>query len=222
MAALTGANLCLCGSHAGSSIGQDGPSQMGLEDIAMMRAVCDSTVLYPSDPNQTAQLVEQMAQTKGISYLRTTRAKLPTIYEAGESLPDRRQQGRPRIGLGTRSPSSPPGSRFHEALKAHDELKNSRDRCPRDRPLLDQADRHRDFARRRAKATGKFVVVEDHWPEGGLGDAVLGAFTGVGVTFPQVVKLAVSGMPGSAKPEELLSEAGIDAQHIVKAVRSLL
>ena len=220
MAALTGAHLRLCGSHAGSSIGQDGPSQMGLEDLAMMRAVCDSTVLYPSDPNQTAHLVAQMADTKGISYLRTTRAKLPTIYEPTERFPIGgskvvRQSSEDKVTI------LAAGITLHEALKAYDELQQAGTNVrvidvysvkPIDKATLHQA----------AQETGKFVVVEDHWPEGGLGDAVLGAFTGVGVTFPQVVKLAVSGMPGSAKPEELMSDAGIDAPHIVEAVRSLL
>ena len=220
MAALTGAHLRLCGSHAGSSIGQDGPSQMGLEDLAMMRAVFESTVLYPSDPNQTAHLVAQMADTQGISYLRTTRAKLPTIYEPTEKFPIGgskvvRQSGEDQVTI------LAAGITLHEALKAYDELRtagtNVRVIDVYSIKPIDQA-----TLRAAARETGKFVVVEDHWPEGGLGDAVLSAFTGVGVTFPQVIKLAVSGMPGSAKPEELMSDAGIDAAHIVKAVRSLL
>src|SRR5260370_40042544 len=87
MGAVWNATIHLAGSHAGVSIGEDGPSQMGLEDLAMMRAVCGSTVLYPSDPNQTAQLVRQMVDLPGISFLRTTREKTPVLYSADEQFP---------------------------------------------------------------------------------------------------------------------------------------
>ena len=87
MAAISGAKLCLCGSHAGVSIGEDGPSQMALEDLAMMRAVHGSTVLYPCDANQTAHMVNTMASLPGISYLRATRAKTPIIYSPDETFP---------------------------------------------------------------------------------------------------------------------------------------
>jgi transketolase len=220
MAAITGVTLRLCGSHAGVSIGEDGPSQMGLEDLAMMRAVCGSTVLYPCDPNQTAQLVNLMAATPGISFLRTTREKTPVIYPSGEEF---------KVGgskLVKRSADDQvavvaAGITVHEALKAYDRLKtegisirviDAYSVKPIDRQTLHQAAR---------ETAGRLVVVEDHWAEGGLGDAVLEAFTGTGGDLPHVVKLAVTHMPGSGTPAELLAAAGIDADHIVQTVKSL-
>ncbi len=213
MAAITNATIHLCGSHAGVSIGEDGPSQMGLEDLAMMRAVCGSTILYPCDANQTAQLVRHMANVPGISFLRTTREKTPVIYKADESFPVGgskvvRQSDDDQVAIVAA------GITVHEALKAYDGLKaqgvlvrviDAYSVKPIDESTLRQA----------AKDTGgKIVVVEDHWFEGGLGDAVLDAFVGPDVELPHVVKLAVREMPGSGTPAELLSKAGIDAEHI--------
>lgn len=221
MAAVSNATVRLCGSHAGVSIGEDGPSQMGLEDLAMMRAVCGSTVLYPCDANQTAHLVEEMAGLKGISFLRTTREKTPVIYGPAEEFPVGgskvvRKSDKDRVAVVAA------GITLHESLKAYDQLHkdgigvrviDAYSVKPIDAKTLRQA----------AKDTGgKLVVVEDHWFEGGLGDAVLDAFTGPGVTPPTVVKLAVSKMPGSGTPAQLLNAAGIDSEHIVKAVKSLL
>jgi transketolase len=220
MAAISNATLRLCGSHAGVSIGEDGPSQMGLEDLAMMRAVHGSTVLYPCDANQTARLVAHMADLPGISFLRTTREKTPVIYGPGEAFPVGgskvvRQSDRDQVT------AVAAGITVHEALKAHDRLKaegvairvlDAYSVKPIDREALHQA----------ARATGgKLVVVEDHWAEGGLGDAVLDAFAGAGAERPTVVKLAVRKMPGSGTPAELLHFAGIDADSIVAAVKSL-
>jgi transketolase len=220
MAAVSNATIALTGSHAGVSIGEDGPSQMALEDLAMMRAVYGSTVLYPSDPNQTAQLVKQMADLKGISFLRTTREKTAILYPAGEAFPVGkckvvRQSAKDKATIVAA------GITLHEALKAHDQLKaagiavrviDAYSVKPIDRETLHQA----------ARETGRLVVVEDHWIEGGLGDAVLEAFTGSSDRLPSVVKLAVTKMPGSGTPAELLSVAGIDAAHIVKAVQGLM
>jgi transketolase len=221
MAAISNATLHLSGSHAGVSIGEDGPSQMALEDLAMMRAVCGSTVLYPCDANQTADLVRQMVDLKGISFLRTTREKTPVIYNPGESFPVGgskvlRSSDKDRVAV------IAAGITVHEALKAYDRLKGEGIAIrvidaytvkPIDRATLHQA----------AQDTGgRLVTVEDHWVEGGLGDAVLEAFSGVGPRPPTVLKLAVRQMPGSATPAQLMSAAGIDAEHIVRAVRSLL
>jgi transketolase len=220
MAAVSNATIRLSGSHAGCSIGEDGPSQMALEDLAMMRAVYESHVLYPSDPNQTADLVKQMIGLKGISYIRTTREKTTVLYPPGEQFPIGgskvlRQSDADKVAIVAA------GITLHEALKAYDKLNaagiavrviDAYSVKPIDTATLRQA----------AKATGKLVVVEDHWPEGGLGDAVLDAFTGVGISAPTVVKLAVKGMPGSATPAELMAAAGIDADAIVKAVKSLV
>jgi transketolase len=221
MAAVSNATLRLCGSHAGVSIGEDGPSQMGLEDLAMMRAVCGSTVLYPCDANQTAKLVHQMAELSGISFLRTTREKTPIIYETAETFPVGgskvvRRSGKDRVAVVAA------GVTLHEALKAYDQLQKE-GIAVRVIDAYSVKPIDQDTLRQAAKDTGgKLVVVEDHWFEGGLGDAVLDAFVGPGVTPPTLVKLAVTKMPGSGTPAELLHAAGIDADHIIKAVKSLL
>ncbi|HET6878927.1 MAG TPA: transketolase [Pirellulales bacterium] len=221
MAAISNAKVHLSGSHAGVSIGEDGPSQMALEDLAMMRAVCDSTVLYPCDANQTGILVSAMADLPGISYIRTTREKTQVIYSPDESFPVggskvvRHSDGDQVAVVGA-------GVTLHEALKAHELLEREKIRIrvidaysvkPIDAKTLREA----------ARATqGRLVVVEDHWFEGGLGDAVLDAFTGTDGPLPRVVKLAVRKMPCSGSAEELRDAAGIDARHIVAAVKSLL
>jgi transketolase len=225
MAAISRANIKLCGSHAGVSIGQDGPSQMALEDLAMLRAVHGSVVLYPCDGNQTAHLVETMADFRGISYLRTTREKTPVIYGPDEAFPVGASKVL-RQSEGDRVTVVAAGITLVEALKAYDQLQgdgvairviDAYSVKPIDRQTLYTA----------AQATGgRIVVVEDHWIEGGLGDAVLEAFSGTegaspAGTPPRVVKLAVREMPGSGTPEELMDAAGITARHIVAAVRQL-
>jgi transketolase len=220
MAAISNATIHLSGSHAGVSIGEDGPSQMALEDLAMMRAVCGSTVLYPCDANQTAQLVGQMVDLKGISWLRTTREKTSILYPSSEKFPiggskTVKQSGQDKVAVVAA------GITVHEALKAYETLKgegiavriiDAYSVKPIDRAALLQA----------AKDTGgKIVVVEDHWIEGGLGDAVLEAYAAAGA-LPRVVKLGVREMPGSGTPAELLAAAGIDTGHIVKAAKTLL
>jgi transketolase len=221
MAAVSNVDLRLCGSHAGVSIGEDGPSQMALEDLAMMRAVLGSTVLYPCDANQTAHLVDAMAALSGITYLRTTRAKTPVIYAPGETFPIGgskvvRRSERDRVAIVAA------GITLHESLRAYDQLESKGIRVrvidaysikPIDKECLREA----------ARATGgRLIVVEDHWPEGGLGDAVLDAFTGTGESALTVVKLAVRSMPTSGTPAELLDAAGIDAGHIAQAVRDMI
>jgi transketolase len=222
MAAISNATIHLCGSHAGVSIGEDGPSQMGLEDLSMMRAVFGSTVLYPCDPNQTAQLLRHMIDLPGISFLRTTREKTPVIYPPGEDFPvggsklvrhsDKDQVAVVAVGV-----------TVHEALKAYDRLREE-GVSVRVLDAYSVKPIDLDALHRAARDTGgKLVVVEDHWIEGGLGDAVLEAFAGVGGACPPtVVKLAVRQMPGSGTPAELLHAAGIDADAIVRAVKSQL
>ena len=218
MAAVSRASLRLSGSHAGVSIGEDGPSQMALEDLAMMRAINGSTVLYPSDANQAVQLVAQMADTQGISYIRTTREATPVLYSADESFPI----GGSRVLRSSGSDALTivaAGITLHESLKAVDALAADGINIrlidlysvkPIDADTLEAA----------ARETGTIVTVEDHWAEGGIGDAVLAALGGLR-NPPRVVKLAVQGMPGSGKPADLLSAAGIDAAHIESAVRLL-
>src|SRR6266404_3450684 len=223
MAAISRANIRLCGSHAGVSIGEDGPSQMALEDLAMMRAVFGSTVLYPCDANQTARLVGLMAERGGISYLRTTREKTPILYT--DRLEKFRVGGIPTVRGGESDDAVvviAVGITVHEAIKAAGDAKGtSKVRVidvysvkPIDAAALVDA----------VRATGgRLCVVEDHWIEGGLGDAVLAALAESGVTreIGRFVHLAVREMPGSGKPAELLDAAGISATHIVDAVREL-
>jgi transketolase len=220
MAAISRATFSISGSHAGVSIGEDGPSQMALEDIAALRAVHGSTVLHPCDANQTAKLVAAMADTEGISYLRTLRPATPVLYSPDEEF----AIGGSRV---LRSSDSDDvaligaGITVHEALKAADTLAEDGIAArvidlyslkPVDTATLEAA----------AEASGgKLVTVEDHWPEGGLGDAVLAALADTDDP-PRVVKLAVRGMPRSGKSDELLAAAGIDAEHIAAAARQLV
>ncbi|GAB4006766.1 transketolase [Glycomyces albus] len=219
MAAIGRADLRLCGSHAGVSIGRDGPSQMGLEDLAMMRALWRSIVLYPCDANQCAHLTAAMAELSGISYLRSTRSDTPVIYRPGEEFP---------IG-GSRTLVTGPhdkltvvaaGITVHEALDASRRLADSGVPVrvidaysvkPIDAAALRQA----------AAETGRVLTVEDHWPVGGLGDAVLEAVCGQ-VPDVRFAKLGVRGMPSSASPAEQLAAAGIDADSIVRAAQRLV
>lgn len=221
MAAISRANIRLVGSHAGVSIGEDGPSQMALEDLAMMRAVYDSTVLYPSDANQTAHLVELMADHPGIVYMRTTREKTPIIYSPDETF----SVGGSKVVRQSNKDEATivaAGITLHEALKAYDQLKDggiivrvidAYSVKPIDEETLFVA---------AEEAGNKIITVEDHWSEGGLGEAVLEAFTERAGSLPEVVKLAVQSMPGSGTPAQLLEEAGISAHHIVQAVRALV
>ena len=215
MAAVSRATIKVCGSHAGVSIGEDGPSQMGLEDLAAFRAVNGSTVLYPSDGNQTAKLVQAMADLAGISYLRTTRSDTPVIYEPDEEFP---------VGGSKTLRSSDEddatvvaaGITVHEALKAAETLAGEGIAvrvidCYSVKPI--------DAETLRGVGT-PIVTVEDHWAEGGLGEAVLAALADLDER-PPVAVLAVREMPRSGKPAELLAAAGIDAEAIAGAVRAL-
>jgi transketolase len=216
MAAISRATIMLCGSHAGVSIGEDGPSQMALEDLAAFRAVHGSTVLYPSDANQTAKLVAAMADTKGISFLRTTRANTPVIYDPDEDFP---VGGAKVVREGDDVTLIGAGITLHEALKAAETLAAEGTEA-RVIDLYSVKPVDGDTLRDAAEATqGRIVVVEDHWPEGGLGGAVLSVLAGEQMQF---VHLAVREMPGSGTPAELLAAAGIDAEHIADAARQLV
>jgi transketolase len=216
MAAISQANIRLSGSHAGVSIGEDGPSQMALEDMAAFRAVHGSTVLHPSDANQTAQLVAQMADRHGVCYLRTLRPKTPVRTAPDEEI---------RVG-GSRTVRSSGdadevtvvacGITVEEADKAADTLAAEGIQvrvidCYSIKPIDAEA------LQAAARETRAIVTVEDHWPEGGLGEAVLSALA-EHADHPPVVKLGVAEMPGSGKAAELLHAAGIDAAAIVDAV----
>ncbi|MFJ5260402.1 transketolase [Streptomyces sp. NPDC088387] len=219
MASISGAGINLVGSHAGAAIGQDGPSQMGLEDLAMFRAVYGSTVLYPCDANQTARLVATMAGLEGVRYLRTSRGATPVIYGPDEEFPVGgskvlRSSGLDRVTIVAAGVTVP------QALAAAETLEEAGIRArvidlysvkPVDRATLRQA----------AEDTGCLLTVEDHHEEGGLGDAVLDAFLD-GRPVPRLVRLAVGTMPGSATPDEQLHAAGIDAEAVAAAVRLLV
>ncbi len=219
MAAVSRADIRISGSHAGVSIGPDGPSQMALEDIASFRTIWGSTVLYPSDANQAAQLVVAMADRSGVVYLRTTRGKTPVIYDPDDAFPIggsrvvRRDDADVVTLIGA-------GVTLHEAMTAATTLAAEGISArvidcysikPIDGETLAAA----------ARETGRIVTVEDHRPEGGLGEAVLAAFAEADV-HPRVRRLAVTTMPGSATPEEQLADAGIDAAAIAAAARQLV
>jgi transketolase len=217
MAAISRANIRLCGSHAGVSIGEDGPSQMALEDLAAFRAVHGSTVLYPSDANSTAKLVAEMADLEGIVFLRTTRAATPVLYGPDEDFP---VGGSKVVRDGDDVTIVGAGITLHEALKAADALAED-DVSARVIDLYSVKPVDAEGLRAAAEATGAIVTVEDHWPEGGLGEAVLSVFAAEDERH-RIVLLAVKDMPGSGKPDELIAAAGIDAEHIAAAARKLV
>ena len=214
MSAISRANYVLSGSHAGVSIGEDGPSQMGLEDIAAMRAVHGSTVVHPCDANQTAKLVTKLADQDGISYMRTLRPNTAVIYDADE---DFEIGGSRTIREGDDVALIAAGITVPEALKAADALAEDGIEARvidlySIKPLDEQTIR---------SLAMPIVTVEDHFPEGGLGEAVLAALADA-EERPRVVRLAVREMPHSGKPDELLAAAGIDAEHIAEAARQLV
>lgn len=218
MAAVSRADLRLCGSHAGVSIGADGPSQMALEDIAALRAIHGSAVLHPSDANQVAALMEEIADRGGITYLRVLRGTTTVRTPADEPI---------RIG-GSRTVQSSGqdeitviacGVTVDQAAVAADQLAAQGIMvrvidCYSVKPLDVKA------VRRAAAETTAIVTVEDHRGEGGLGDAVLEALA-ESPSRPAVHKLAVNIMPTSGTPGELMKAAGIDADAIADTVRKL-
>ncbi len=220
MAAISRSNINLCGSHCGVSIGEDGPSQMALEDIAMFRAVHGSAVFYPSEAVSAERLTETMARRSGINYLRTSRPKTPILYSKDEKFPVPgfkvvRKSAQDRVTvIGA-------GITLHEALKAADELKAQGTAirvidlyCVK--PIDGKA-----LAAEVSATGGKLITVEDHWPEGGVGEAVLSALAQAGVAPSKSRLIAVNGMPHSGKPEELVDAFGISARHIAAAVREI-
>ena len=217
MAAISRADIGLVGSHAGVSIGEDGPSQMALEDIASLRAVHGSTVLYPSDATSTAALVEIMADTAGIVYMRTTRGATPVIYDSSEEF----QVGGSKTVLdGTDVTLVGAGITLHEALKAAERLAGE-GISARVIDLYSVKPIDADALVKAAKETGAIVTVEDHWKEGGIGEAVLAALAEHGASAAVRI-LAVEDMPSSATPEQLLRAAEIDAEAIYAAATEIV
>ncbi len=218
MGAISDADLKLCGSHVGVSIGPDGPSQMALEDIASLRAVFGSVVLYPSDANQAVALLAAMREHRGVSYMRTTREATPVLYEADETF---------EIG-GSRTVRSGDsdavtligaGITLRECLSAADELAGKGIEA-RVIDLYSVKPVDADTILAAAAETEALVTVEDHWPEGGIGETVAGVLAEAAASTP-LVRLAVTGRPGSGPPEALLAAAGIDAAHIVAAAEKV-
>jgi transketolase len=221
MGAISGVDLRLAGSHSGVEIGADGPSQMALEDLAMMRAVHGSTVLYPSDGTSTVALVEAMAATPGISYLRTTRGGYPGLYPAGEKFPIGGSK-LVRFSDNDQVTLIGAGVTLHEALGAADILQRE-GIAARVIDLYSVKPVDTETLAAAAEATGgRIVVAEDHHPEGGLGSAVADALLAVGAQSIHLTHLAVREMPGSGTGEELLAWAGVDADHIAAAARKLI
>jgi transketolase len=194
---------------------------MALEDIAMFRAVHGSAVFYPSDAVSAARLTEAMAQRAGINYLRTSRPKMPILYSNDEKFPIPgfkvlRKSAEDKVTvIGA-------GVTLHEALKAADQLKAAGVAirvidlyCVK--PLDGKS-----LAAEVGATGGRLVTVEDHWPEGGLGEAVLHALVAAGAAPAKFKLVAVNGMPHSGKPEELVDAFGISARHIVEAAKGVL
>lgn len=219
MAAIDQSALKMCGSHAGVSIGQDGPSQMGLEDIAMMRAIPESIVLYPSDAPSTQALMEQMANyDKGISYLRTTREQTPVIYDENEVF----LIGGCKVLFSTNADNVlivAAGITLHEALKAREQLLQEGISAaiidlysikPLDVVTLEKVAK---------TSANRIITVEDHYLQGGLGQAVTCALANKGI---EIHCLAVTQLPMSGKPEELLKWAGIDAPAIIRMAKQVM
>ncbi|MEK7617326.1 MAG: transketolase [Patescibacteria group bacterium] len=217
MAQYANCNIKFCGSHAGVSIGEDGPSQMGLEDIAMFRTILGSVVLYPCDGVSADRLTEEAAKHKGIVYIRTTRKETPVIYSEKDRFPiggskTLRSSSKDQVTvIGA-------GITLHEALEAYELLKKSNifirvidlySIKPLDLPTLQKT----------ARETKAIIVVEDHHPEGGIFEAVTSALSNENV---KIYSLAVRKIPGSGKPDELLDFEEISASAIIKKVRQIL
>ena len=217
MAAYSFSNIKVCGSHVGVSIGEDGPSQMGLEDMAMFRPIPGCVVLYPSDAVSSEACVAAAAAHKGLVYLRTSRPATPVLYSAGEPF----AVGGSKVlrkGEGDAVTVIAAGITVHEALKACDALKKEglglRVIDAYSVQPLDEA----AILREVAETGGRAVVVEDHYAAGGLGGAVAQALAG----RASLAHLCVRELPRSGKPDELLERYGLSATHIARAARELL
>ncbi len=212
------ANVNLCGSHAGVSIGQDGSSQMGLEDLAIMRSVLTSNVLYPSDAVATEKLVAQMYDTTGICYMRTTREKTPILYGPDETF----EIGGSKTHQNTTENKAviyAAGITLHEALKAQEALKTEQiDVAIVDLYSIKPVDEKTILS----FGSLPVIVVEDHYPVGGLGDAVSSVLVANQIALMEYRHLCVTKIPHSAAPSELLAEHGINADSITKTIKEIV
>ena len=218
MSAISQANIKYAGSHCGVSIGEDGPSQMGLEDIAMFRAIPGAVVLYPSDAVAAERLVAEAAAHEGIVYIRTSRPKTAILYDTDESFPIGgskivRESSEDKVTVVAA------GVTLHEVLKAQ-EILTAEGIAIRVIDLYSVKPVDTKALLAAASETNDTIItVEDHYPEGGLGDAVLDAVATKGI---RVHKLAVTGIPRSGKPDELLELHGISANAIVQKVKDIV
>ncbi len=217
MAGISGSNLKLCGSHAGVSIGEDGPSQMALEDLALFRTIPGAVVLYPADGVSTVACVRLAAAHQGLAYLRTTRMKTPAVYPPEETfevggLKVLRASAHDRLTIVAA------GITLHEALAAHGELA-ARGIPVRVIDLYSVKPVDRAGLLEAARATGALLTVEDHYAEGGLGAAVLEAVGDAGV---RVHRLAVREVPRSGSPQQLLERYGIGRGAIARAAERIV
>jgi transketolase len=217
MAALSDADIVVCGSHAGVSIGEDGASQMGLEDIGMIRSLPESIVFYPSDAVSTEELTKLSSRLKGIRYIRTTRGKTPVIYRNSEKFEVGdfkilKKSSRDKVVLvGS-------GITLHECLKSYEELKKKKI----DVAVVDlycvKPFNYKRFIEFVKKHGGRVVVVEDHYPEGGIGEMLASGLVGSGI---EIKNLAVREVPHSGSSDELLKKYGIDSSAIVRVVKAI-
>jgi transketolase len=214
MAQYSDANIKFIGSHAGVSIGQDGPSQMGLEDIAMMRSILNSVVLYPSDAVSTEKLVKEAAKHKGIVYIRTTRSATPVIYRDNEEFPI---GGAKVLKASDRDFFTVVGAgiTLHEALKAYEELKN-KGIYLRVIDLYSIKPLNADLLKQALNETKAIITVEDHYPAGGIGEAVKSE-----VGSERVYSISCKKTPKSGTPEELLDYEGISSKSIAEFIHKI-
>lgn len=217
MSQYSNANIKFAGSHAGVSIGEDGPSQMGLEDIAMFRAILNSVVLYPSDAVSMEKLVEEAAKHKGIVYIRTTRKDTPLIYKGDEDFPI---GGSKVVRMSDKDIATvvAAGITLHEAVGAYEQLKNE-GIFIRVIDLYSVKPLDKETLRKAAHITRSIITVEDHFAEGGIGEAVRTEMADIDVP---VFSLAVQKMPKSGKPDELLEYEGISKNAIIRKVKELI
>lgn len=222
MAAISQSNINCVGSHCGVSIGEDGPSQMALEDLGLFRALPTSTVFYPSDPVSTERAVVLAAQTKGITYIRTSRPATPMVYLNDVKFEVGKLQVVSENGVLDQALIIGAGVTLHEALRAADMLSENYQTHVRIVDLftikpIDQA----NLIKNAKETHNRVVVVEDHYPEGGIGEAVMRAFSDGGHNNVKIIHLAVREVPRSGPPDVLLDKYGISAKHIVNAVKKL-
>uniref|UniRef100_A0A7N5JGN1 transketolase n=1 Tax=Ailuropoda melanoleuca TaxID=9646 RepID=A0A7N5JGN1_AILME len=219
MAAISESNINLCGSHCGVSIGEDGPSQMGLEDISLFRAIPNSTVFYPSDAVATEKAVELAANRKGICFIRTSRPENAVIYDSGEDF----QVGQAKVVSKSKDDQVTvigAGVTLHEAIAAAEQLKKDKIFIRVIDPFTIKPLDSETILKNARETKGRIITVEDHYPEGGIGEAVSAAL--IGEPGIMVRRLAVSHVPRSGKPNELLKLFGIDKDAIIQAVKSVV